>query len=169
MQDTLEAQQSPTVVQVDIQTTVTRMLHAIDALDWSTFRVAFAPEIRLDFTSLFPGTPETLSVDSLLGRWQPFAHGFDATHHQIGPVVIIEADARRAVAEAHVRAEHYFAGAEGGPVWSAIGHYRWTLEKRDGAWKIAGIIFQLSFQDGNRDLPAMAQARGAAGGGRPRR
>ena len=154
--------------QVEIQTTVTRMLHAIDALDWATFRTAFTPELHLDYTSLFPGQPETLSVDTLLGRWVPFAHGYDATHHQIGPVVVVDANDDRAVAEAHVRADHFLAEAAGGPIWTASGHYRWTLERRGADWKIAAIVFQLAFQDGNRDLPAMATARGSAGKGRPR-
>jgi hypothetical protein len=165
----IAAQESLMVRQLEIQTTVTRMLHAIDTLDWPTFRGAFAAELRLDFTSLFPGEPETLSIDSLLARWQPFAHGFDSTHHQIGPVVVIDGDAQRATAEAHVRADHFIAGAEGGAIWTATGHYRWTLEHRDDGWRIAGIVFQLAFQDGNRELPAMATSRGTSGRGRPMR
>ena len=157
----------PSLTQVEIQTTVTRMLHAIDALDWRTFRVAFTPEIRLDFTSLFPGTPETVSVDTLLERWKPLAHGYDATQHLIGPVVLMESDGRRAKAEAHVHASHYLANAEGGPLWIAAGHYEWTLEHPESSWKIAGIIFRLAFQNGNRSLPELAPKRGAAGLGRP--
>jgi hypothetical protein len=162
-------QEHSMLVQLEIQNTVTRMLHAIDALDWPAFRAAFAPEIRLDFTSLFPGEPETLSVDSLVGRWEPMAHGYDATHHQLGPVVVLESDERRATAEAHVIADHHLAEASGGPLWSAVGHYRWTLEKRDGAWNITSIVFQLAFQHGNRELPGVAVARGTSGRGRPRR
>lgn len=157
----------PMLRQLEIQTTVARMLHAIDALDWATFRSAFADELRLDFTSLFPDQLETITIDALLAHWQPFAHGFDATHHQIGPVVVIDADARRATAEAHVTADHYIAGAEGGDIWTAVGHYRWTLSQRDGAWRIAGIVFQLAFQSGNRILPAMATERGTSARGRP--
>ena len=155
--------------QLEIQTAVTKMLHAIDALDWSTFRAAFTPDIRLDYTSLNGGQPETVTIDTLIGRWQPLAHGFDATHHQIGPVVLIEDDDRRATAEAHVRADHFLADADGGPLWVATGHYVWSLERRDGGWSIAGMVFQLAFQEGNRTLPAMATARGAAGKGRPLR
>jgi hypothetical protein len=57
---------------------------------------------------------------------------------------------------------------EGGRLWTAAGHYLWTLERRDNAWKIAGIVFRLTFQDGNRALPAMAVTRGTAGQGRAR-
>jgi len=159
----------PLLSQLEIQTVVTRMLHAIDALDWQAFRAAFEPEIRLDFTSLFPGRPETISVDTLLSRWQPLAHGYDATQHLIGPVVLVRSDGRRATAEAHVHASHYLAEAEGGPLWIAAGHYEWTLQRRDNAWKIAAIIFRLLFQEGNRRLPELAPERGAAGRGRPLR
>jgi hypothetical protein len=157
----------PLLAQLEIQTAVTRMLHAIDALDWQAFRAVFEPELRLDFTSLFPGRPETITIDALLSRWVPFAHGFDATQHLIGPVVLVMSDGRRATAEAHVHASHYLAEAEGGPLWIAAGHYEWTLERRESAWKIAGIIFRLLFQDGNRRLPELAPERGAAGRGRP--
>jgi hypothetical protein len=116
-----------------------------------------------------PGEPETLSIDALLARWEPMAHGYDATHHQLGPVVVLESDDRRAIAEAHVIADHFLAEATGGALWSAVGHYRWTLVRQDGAWKISGIVFQLAFQDGNRELPSLAVARGTSGRGRPKR
>jgi hypothetical protein len=157
----------PLLRQLEIQTAVTRMLHAIDALDWQTFRAAFEPQLRLDFTSLFPGQPETVTIDTLLSRWVPFAHGFDATQHLIGPVVLVRSDGRTATAEAHVHASHYIAEAEGGPLWIAAGHYEWTLQRCESSWTIAGIIFTLLFQHGNRRLPELATARGPAGQGRP--
>jgi hypothetical protein len=157
----------PLVAQLEIQTAVTRMLHAIDALDWQTFRAAFEPELRLDFTSLFPGRPETITLDTLLSRWVPFAHGFDATQHLIGPVVLMQTHGRRATAEAHVHASHYLTEAEGGALWIAAGHYEWTLLRHESSWTIGGIIFKLLFQHGNRRLPELAMERGAAGHGRP--
>ena len=157
------------IEQLEVQTAVTRMLHAIDALDWPAFQAAFLPRIDMDYTSLFPGQPETLTIDTLLGRWVPLAHGYDATHHQIGPVVLLETDGRSARAEAHVRASHYIANAEGGPIWVAVGHYVWRLERQSEAWKIGGMTFQLAHQEGNTGLPALAVARGQAGQGRPRR
>lgn len=157
----------PLLTQLEIQTAVTQMLHAIDALDWQAFRTAFEPELRLDFTSLFPGRPETLTIDTLLSRWVPFAHGFDATQHLIGPVVLVRSNGRTATAEAHVHASHFLAEAEGGPLWIAAGHYEWTLQRRESSWAIAGIIFTLLFQHGNRRLPELATERGAAGRGRP--
>jgi hypothetical protein len=155
--------------QLEIQTAFTKMLHAIDGLDWTAFRAAFTPEVALDYTSLFPGQPETVTIDTLLGRWQPMAHGYDATQHQIGPVVVVQSDGNRAVAETQVRAAHYLAGAEGGALWVAAGRYRFTVEKTAGAWRISGIILQLAYQEGNSRLPSMAVERGTAGRGRPRR
>lgn len=160
--------QTVLLTQLEIQTTVTRMLHAIDALNWPAFRAQFEPELRLDFTSLFPGQAETIGIDTLLSRWVPFAHGFDATQHLIGPVVLVRSDGHRAIAEAHVHATHYLAEAKEGSVWIAAGHYEWTLVHRDDAWKIAGITFTLLVQSGNRRLPELATQRGAAGSGRPR-
>jgi pimeloyl-ACP methyl ester carboxylesterase len=39
---------------------LTRMLHAVDALDWDTVRGALAGELLVDYTSLAGGKPETL-------------------------------------------------------------------------------------------------------------
>jgi hypothetical protein len=51
----------------------------------------------------------------------------------------------------------------------AAGRYAFTMQERRGAWEIAGITFQLAYQEGNLALPSVAQARTAAGKGRARR
>ena len=47
---------------------ITRMLHAIDRLDWVTVRNSFADEVATDYTSLWGGEPERLPVDELVAR-----------------------------------------------------------------------------------------------------
>jgi hypothetical protein len=163
------AQERSVLAQQDIQTTVTRMLHAIDALDWLAFRASFLPRVRIDYTSLWGGQAETVSLDTLLDRWQPLAHGFDATQHQIGPLIVVRTEGNRATAETQVRAYHYVAGAAGGAVWMVAGKYVFTMQQEAGAWRIAGITLQVAYQEGNRDLPSIARDRSAAGLGRPRR
>ena len=155
----------PLLAQLEVQTAVTRMLHAIDALDSQAFRAVFEPELRLDFTSLFPGRPETITIDALLSRWVPFATDSmqrisSAQSSSLGRTVV----ARRRKATAH--ASHYLPR----PGWAAVDRGR-ALRVDAGAarehWKIAGIIFRLLFQDGNPRLPELAPERGAAGRGRP--
>jgi SnoaL-like domain len=148
-----------------IQTRIATMLNAIDALDWSTVRAAFAPRVAVDYTSLFGGSAETLAIDALLERWRGLLPGFEATQHLIGPVMVTENGGGAATAEAQVRGYHYISGAEDGAVWMAAGRYRFTMQQRDGEWKIGGITFQLAYQEGNLGLPGIAQARVAAGKG----
>jgi SnoaL-like domain len=150
----------------EIQTRIATMLNALDSLDWSTVRAAFAPRVAVDYTSLFGGSAETLASDSLLERWRGLLPGFDATQHLIGPVIVTGNGGGVTTAEAQVRGYHHVSGAEGGAVWMAAGRYRFAMERRDGEWKIAGITFQLAYQEGNLGMPAIAQARVAAGKGR---
>lgn len=150
-------------LQERVQSAITRLLHAIDALDWRGVREAFTPKVRIDYTSLFGGVAETLPVDGLLERWQALLPGFDATQHQIGPVLVVHRDGGAAIAETEARGYHYVEGAEGGVLWTAAGMYTFTMDDRLGEWKIAGITFRLAYQEGNLGLPALAQARVAAG------
>ena len=134
---------------------LTRMLQAIDILDWATVRNAFAHEVRLDYTSLFGGEPETLPADDLIARWQALLPGFDATQHLSGPVLLTD-DGRGGVrADVHVRAYHHISGADGGEVWAVNGHYIARL----AGGEITELTLQVFYQEGNRDLPAVASQR----------
>ncbi|GAB3945636.1 hypothetical protein GCM10029976_071740 [Kribbella albertanoniae] len=139
--------------------TFTRMLFAVDALDWATIRAAFADNVRVDYTELFGGEAEEISGDELVARWQGLLPGFEATQHLTGPYVVdAEADGA-AVLQTHVRGYHYIAGADGGPVWAVNGHYVARFE--DG--RISALTLQLFYQEGNTDLPALATTRAVAG------
>src|SRR5262245_25482882 len=130
---------------------LTRMLHAIDALDWPTVRDCFAPRVRADYTSLWGGDPATVKVDELVADWQGLAHGLAATQHQTGPIRIDE----DGLANTHVTAHHWLPGAEGGDVWTVYGHYI----ARVADDRIADLTLVLHQQEGNRDIPAIARER----------
>jgi hypothetical protein len=100
-----------------------------------------------------------LSADALLDRWRALLPGFDATQHLIGPVIVTEHRASLATVEAQARGYHYLAGAEGGALWIVAGRYRFAMEQCDAGWTIRGITLQLAYQEGNLELPAIAQAR----------
>lgn len=132
-------------------TVLTRLLHAIDAEDWDVVRACLADELRTDYTSLFGGEAEHLTVDELIGRWRPLMRGLTATHHQTGPV---EETGDRL--ETHVVAHHWLDDAPGGDTWVVYGHYVVTVT--DG--RIAELTLLTSRQTGNRDLPGLAAAAG---------
>jgi SnoaL-like domain len=151
----------------EIQEQIAAMLNAIDGLDWARVRAAFAPEVAVDYTSLFGGSAETLAVDVLLDRWRGLLPGFEATQHLIGPVIVTASDRDTATAETQVRGYHHVSGAEGGPVWMVAGRYRFRMERRGGSWAIGGITLELAYQEGNLGLPALAQSRVTEGRRRP--
>lgn len=133
-------------------TVLTRMLHAIDRLDWDTVRDCFAAEIRTDYTSLWGGEPATVPVDELIEGWQGLAHGLHATQHQTGPIIEVDG-----LLHTHVTAHHWLTGADGGDAWVVYGHY--VASVAEG--RIAALTLELHYQDGNRKIPELARERSA--------
>ncbi|MFO7276014.1 MAG: nuclear transport factor 2 family protein [Pseudomonadota bacterium] len=142
---------------ITIQDLVSRMLFAVDALDWGSVRATLADELSIDYTSLFGSSPERLAADVLIDRWKGLLPGFTATQHLTGPIVVTFEGANEAVAETHVRAYHYFDGASGG-TWMVAGHYTISVRKTSEGWRITGIRLALIRQEGNVDLGAVAAA-----------
>lgn len=134
-----------------------RMLYAIDVLDWPAVREAFADEVRLDYTSLSGGEPETLTRDDLIARWQGLLPGFDATQHLIGPVILTDEGGTGVRADAHVRGYHHIGDREGGQTWAVHGHYTARLARG----KITELTLTVFYQEGELDLPAVATERAA--------
>jgi hypothetical protein len=164
---TAEAQQPAALAQQqEIQIQITKMLDAIDALEWKAVRGAFSDQVQIDYTSLFGGSPTTLPVDTLLADWQGLLPGFDATQHLIGPVYLARSDGQRATAHTQVRGYHYIADAAGGALWMAAGRYVFALQRSKESWTIAGITFQLAYQEGNLELPTVARRRVSSREGR---
>ncbi|MEJ3657413.1 nuclear transport factor 2 family protein [Actinomycetes bacterium KLBMP 9759] len=138
-------------------TALTRMLHAVDALDWATARATFADTVRVDYTELAGGEIEDVAADELIGRWQSVFPGFEATQHVTGPCVVTPEDNDVVRVDTHVRSFHRIADADGGPIWGVHGHY--VARVRSGL--ITGLTLQLFYQEGNTNLPVLAPA-GAA-------
>ena len=131
--------------------TLTRMLHAIDSLDWAEVRRCFADQVRADYTALSGGEPETLAADGLIARWRGLLPGFDATQHMTGPVLLTRDEGLGLRADTHVRGYHHL----GGETWAVHGHYIARLV--DG--QITELTLQVFYQEGNLDLPATATQR----------
>ena len=137
----------------------TRMLHALDLRDWQGVRDAFADHVDVDYSSL-TGTPAAnVSGDDLVGGWRSFVGAFEATQHMTGPIVTAESREGEIRAAMHVRGYHRIAGATGGETWMVAGHYQARLVHRRAGWRIIGLTLKVLYQEGNLELPAIAQAR----------
>jgi hypothetical protein len=143
----------------DATNTFTRMLHAIDAKDWDGVRRTFAPEMDMDYRSLFGVPPARVSGDDQVAGWRAFAEAFTATQHVTGPIIVTAQSPDAVIAEAHVRAYHQIKGAPGGDLWMVAGHYVVRLARMDEAWKIAAITLHVFYQEGNARIPEIARAR----------
>jgi hypothetical protein len=139
---------------------LSRMLYAIDRLDWAEVRRCFADQIRIDYTELSGGDAETLAADDLIARWRGLLPGFDATQHMTGPVLLTRDERPGLRAETHVRAYHRL----GGGTWAVHGHY--VARIADG--KITELTLQVFYQEGDLDLPATATQRAATSPRTPR-
>lgn len=140
--------------------TVTRMLYAIDRLDWAGVRGCFADQVRVDYTELSGGAPETLAADDLMARWRGLLPGFDATQHMTGPVLLTHREGPGLRVDTHVRGYHRL----GDETWAVHGHY--VARIADG--KITELILQVFYQEGNLKLPEAATRRAATSPRAPR-
>jgi hypothetical protein len=130
---------------------ITRMLHAIDALDWATVRDSFTDPVRTDYTSLWGGEPQTQRAGELVAQWTEFASGFGATQHQAGPLLVTGDEV-----QTHITARHWRPGS--GQAWVVYGHYTARL----AGGKIAELTLHTFHASGDPDLPAIPAQRVAA-------
>jgi hypothetical protein len=126
---------------------LTRLLHAIDRLDWTAARACFADKLATDYTSLWGGEPEQIAADELISRWQDFAGTLAATQHLTGPVVVSDG-----YAQTHVIAHHWLPD---GDLWTVHGHYLARIVND----RIAELNLQTFYAGGHEGLPNVAARR----------
>lgn len=138
----------------------------VDACRWRELEALFAPELRIDYTALFGGAPQQLKREQLIAQWRRLLPGFTRTCHVIGtPLVMVSGST--ASAAASVVATHWISepSSPGGDKWIAGGCYELNLIRLEGGWRIATLTLARAWQEGNTDLPRIAQARAAAAPG----
>ncbi|MEO1318922.1 MAG: nuclear transport factor 2 family protein, partial [Pseudomonadota bacterium] len=104
--------------------------------------------------------PVTLDLDDdgteLMDAWRGIVPGFDATWHELGPV-IVEIEGDRATATAFVDGRHWI----GNRLWRPVGDYHWDLVRIDGEWRVTRMEFAMTQEIGDRALAAEATERAA--------
>lgn len=118
-----------------------------------------APEVELDYRSIFGGEPERVQRIDLMKRWMAFLPGFDKTFHNLSSIRV-SIEGSRANAAANFTASHWL-GQEG--YWSIDGQYRFGLTKLDGHWLIDSVVVELQGEEGSREIlqqaPSLAGAK----------
>lgn len=116
----------------------------------------YAPEVRVDYTSLAGGEPEVKSASALMSQWAAVLPGFDRTRHAISNVKVA-LNGSAATATANVIADHWV----GQQHWQVSGRYDYALARDGRDWKITAHKFTVAGEKGSRDVfePAMAAAK----------
>jgi hypothetical protein len=127
---------------------------AVDLANYPLAESAFAPKVVIDYTSLWGGTPNTMTPAELMNAWRGIVPGFDATWHELSDVRA-SVSGSTAIATAAVDGRHWLGHA----LWRPIGTYEWELEKRNGQWKVTRMVFKMTREIGDRGLAALAMER----------
>ncbi len=139
-----------------VRTLVSSIPLAVDRAAYDLAEAAFAPEVLIDYTSLWGGEPAILTPAALMEGWRAIVPGFDATWHELGPVTVsIDGDA--ATATAFVDGRHWI----GGDLWRPVGKYYWDLRIVQGDWRVTRMVFDMTQEVGDRGLTAIAMERAA--------
>jgi len=148
--------------EIEIKNVIGALAVHVDARRWNELMALFAPEVRVDYTSLFGGEPQTMPREQLIAGWRELLPGFTHTTHLIGtPVVTISGDTGQCAVS--VVAWHWMKdlGSAANDYWVAGGCYEVTCKKLDGAWRIRGLTLARAWAQGNLDLPRIARERAA--------
>ena len=137
----------------------------VDARRWDDLASLFAPEVRIDYTSLFGGEVQVLNRHALMNQWRQLLPGFTRTTHVIGNPVIsisdVEAKAIASVIAFHVLNDPALAGND---QWLVGGCYELILKKEDQAWCITSLTLARAWSRGNPELPKLARERASRSG-----
>ncbi len=137
---------------------ITDIAAGADRHQWDRVRGAFAETVTLDYTGLWGGKATSQSADEVVAQWSGFLPGFERTLHLVANHAIVAAGETTATAEADFQAVHRI----GADSWTLMGHYRYELAKRDGAWRVTRLTMTPTHETGDRGLVDRAAARARA-------
>jgi len=134
-----------------VRTVVESVAVLADLRGFTALEKLYAPEVRVDYTSLAGGEPEVKSAQALMAQWADVLPGFDRTRHALDDVEV-EVDGARAEATAQVVADHWLGERR----WQVSGRYRYDLVRDGREWRITSHQFVLTGEQGDRALAAAA-------------
>jgi ketosteroid isomerase-like protein len=141
----------------NIISTVSAIFNGSDERNWSKVENSFAEQVVLDYTSMVGGEPSKMSPTEITKAWKTLLPGFQSTHHQIGNFTV-NIDGNKAMVHNRGLALHYLPNQTGNNIWVVVGTYDFSLTKSSsGSWKVATMKFNLQKQEGNVELPKLAQ------------
>jgi hypothetical protein len=134
---------------------VNAVFGAVDAKEWDAAQVFFEASVKVDYTSLKGGEPETISSAELVNGWRKGLHdGKDKTFHLFGSHrVTADEDTAAAVFKGYSFTLH--APEFGGHLWEVWGDYEMLLRRTPTGWRVNAISV---FASVTRSGPKAVQA-----------
>lgn len=126
-----------------------------DHRDWARCRSYFIDEPFIDYSSLSGQPGSKVKIDDLIKGWNIFLPKFRFTQHFISNHDVKISD-KTASCLSYVHAIHHLPYAEGGELWGVYGTYNHELVKTSSGWKVSKMVFHLLYQEGNKNIPALA-------------
>lgn len=152
---------------LDVMSVVATFALAADTLRWNDLRAILAPEVVLDYTSLWGGEPRRIPREDVIEGWRELLPGFTHTAHLIGAVRVVLTD-DAAYCEAPVMGIHAIddESLAGNNRWTVHGRYEIQMERHNGQWHISALALADAWAEGNLSLPEVARGRRRGGQGR---
>lgn len=155
----IEADLRRVMDQNEISDVLHRYATGLDAKDWDLWRSAFCDRVTIDLSSFDGREPVERPVDDQIrGARSTFA-GLDATQHMItNHRHWIKGQEARVVA--HMRAEHWASGVQGGDRFTMFGFYDNRLRRTDDGWRLYSVKLTCTRYCGNLAVLTGAYHRG---------
>jgi hypothetical protein len=128
----------------------------VDAREWAALAALFTDPVRVDYTSLLGGEPQTLAPSELVAGWRQNLQALDSTQHLIANQAI-QLDGDEASCAANVQATHLRSSRPEGPFWTVGGRYDYGLTRIDGRWRISALTLTVRWEVGDRQILQPAQ------------
>ena len=146
---------------LDITNAVSRFFAAVDRCDWRAVQDQMTSTFHVDYSSYGGGPAADVTPEDLTGAWAGVLPFFDHIHHQIGNLIVEQAE-KTALVQCHGMATHFIADHPGGDLQFVVGTYDLKLLNDNGSWKLSSMRFNFKYASGNADLAAEATRRAAA-------
>lgn len=117
----------------------------------------FAPELTVDYTTLFGGEAQQIKRQDLMQQWAGFLPGFDATFHDLSNLRV-SIDGDKASVTVDFIASHWL-GEEG--FWAVSGEYEFGLQRAGDNWQITSMTLNRKSEQGSRNILADAPKHAA--------
>ncbi len=134
---------------------VNGVVMSVDRRDWKTCRSYFIDEPFIDYSSLNGQAGSKVKADELVKGWSAFLSKLKFTQHFLANHDV-KISGNTATCYSYVRGIHSLPYAEGGELWDVYGTYEHELVKTPSGWKVSKMVFNLLYQEGNKNLPAIA-------------